>query len=101
MANEFSEEYRRRTQEMGINFEENIFYGYVYDGIWAIALALNRVDYQLKFFQELKRLNRVRLSKEIEDLHSLNDFDYSKPIWAKLIRSALSKTRFDGVTVSS
>lgn len=45
-------------------------------------------------------LGRAKLNKDIEKLNSLLDFDYHKPIWAKLIRSALNKTNFNGVTVS-
>lgn len=100
MAHEYSNEYKRRAHEMSISIEENKFYGYVYDGIWAIALALNRVDQQLRYYQQLARSGRVQLLPEMESLNSLLDFDYHKPIWVKLIRNALNKTRFDGVTVS-
>jgi len=101
MAHEYSSEYRRRAQEMNIVIEENKFYGYVYDGIWAIALALHRVDYQLKYYHRLAESGQGKLNPEIEDLHSLLDFDYHKPIWVKLIRNALNRTRFNGVTVSA
>lgn len=85
---------------MNIFIEENKFYGYVYDGIWAIALALHRVDYQLKYYNKLASMNKAKLNSELEGLTSLLDFDYHKPIWVKLIRNALNKTRFSGVTVS-
>lgn len=84
---------------MNIPPEENKFYGYVYDGIWAIALALHRVDYQLKYYNRLVESGQGRLNPEIEGITSLLDFDYHKPIWVKLIRNALNRTRFDGVTV--
>lgn len=101
MAHEYSNEYRKRAEEMNISIEENKFYGYVYDGIWAIALALHRVDYQLKYYNKLAASGKGKLNPELEGLQSLLDFDYHKPIWVKLIRNALNKTRFSGVTVSS
>lgn len=100
MAHEYSNEYKRRAQEMNISIDENKFYGYVYDGIWAIALALHQVDYKLKYYNRLAEAGRGKLNPEIKGLKSLLDFDYHKPIWVKLIRSALNRTKFDGVTVS-
>lgn len=100
MAHEYSDEYKRRAREMSISIEENKFYGYVYDGIWAIALALDRVDNLLKHYNQLARDGKVKLKSELEGITSLLDFEYHKPIWVKLIRDALNKTRFDGVTVS-
>lgn len=100
MAHEYSNEYKRRAQEMNISIDENKFYGYVYDGIWAIALALNRVDLKLKYYSWLAETGKAKLKPELEGLTSLLDFDYHRPIWVKLIREALNKTRFDGVTVS-
>lgn len=85
---------------MNISIDENKFYGYVYDGIWAIALALNRVDSKLKYYSWLAETGKAKLKPELEGLSSLLDFDYHKPIWVKLIREALNKTRFNGVTVS-
>lgn len=85
---------------MNISIEENKFYGYVYDGIWAIALALNRVDTMLKHYNQLEREGKVKLKPDLRGIESLLDFEYHKPIWVKLLRDALNKTRFDGVTVS-
>lgn len=85
---------------MNISIEENKFYGYVYDGIWAIALALNRVDSLLKHYNHLARSGKVKLKPEMEGIMSLLDFEYHKPVWVRLIREALNKTRFNGVTVS-
>lgn len=85
---------------MNISIDENKFYGYVYDGIWAIALALQQVDYKLKYYNRLAAAGKAKLDPAIRGLHSLLDFDYHKPIWVKLIRNALNRTRFDGVTVS-
>lgn len=100
MAHEYLNEYQRRAREMNISIEENKFYGYVYDGIWAIALALNRVDTLLRFYNKLARQGKVKLKPEFENIHSLLDFEYHKPIWVQLIRDALNATRFEGVTVS-
>lgn len=100
MAHEYSREYQRRIEGLQIDFKENKFYGYVYDGVWAIALALNRVDEQIRLFRRLEAAGKVgRLKPELAGIKSLKDFHYSKPIWARLIRSALNRTRFDGVTV--
>jgi len=85
---------------MNISIEENKFYGYVYDGIWAIALALDRVDNLLKHYNKLQLEGKVKLKPELKDIGSLLDFEYHRPIWVKLIRDALNRTRFDGVTVS-
>lgn len=87
---------------MNIDIEENNkFYGYVYDGVWAIALALNQVDYKLKAYQRrLHNASNKRLDNngEFDNLTSLMDFEYHKPAWVKLIRNALNKIRFNGVT---
>lgn len=98
MAHEYLDEYRRRAREMNISIAENKFYGYVYDGIWAIALALNRVDTLLKHYNQLAREGRVKLKPELASIGSLLDFEYHQSIWVKLIRDALNKTRFSGVT---
>lgn len=98
MAHEYSDAYKRRAREMNVATEENKFYGYVYDGIWAIALALKRVDNQLKLYNRLARAGKVKLRQELEGVESLLDFDYHKPIWVKLIQDALNRTRFSGVT---
>lgn len=100
MAHEYLNEYQRRAREMSISIEENKFYGYVYDGIWAIALALNRVDTLLRFYSRLARQGQVKLKPELNEISSLLDFKYHKPIWVRLIRDALNATRFEGVTVS-
>lgn len=100
MAHEYSDEYKRRAREMNIPIEENKFYGYVYDGIWAIALALNRVDHLLKYYQRLASEKKVIMKPGMENINSLLDFEYHKPVWVKLIRDALNRTQFEGVTVS-
>lgn len=83
---------------MRIAIEENKFHGYVYDGIWAIALALDRVDYMLRHYRRSKYKEQIR--PELVGLKSILDFEYHKPIWVDLIKHSLNKTRFNGVTVS-
>lgn len=65
--------------------EYSRFHGYAYDGIWAIALAIQAVDKKL-------RMRNSHLSIE--------DFQYRDPFWAQLFREALNETHFDGVTVN-
>lgn len=65
--------------------EYSRFHGYAYDGIWAIALAIQAVDKKL----------RMRNSPL-----TIEDFQYRDPFWAELFREALNETHFDGVTVS-
>lgn len=100
MAHEYSNEYKRRAHDLNISIDENKFYGYVYDGIWAIALALHKVDYQLKYYNRLVEAGKAKMDPKLDGLTSLLDFDYHRPIWVELIRGALNRTRFHGVTVS-
>ena len=65
--------------------EYSRFHGYAYDGIWAIALAVQTVD---------KKLRMRNSHLEIEN------FQYRDPFWAELFREALNETNFDGVTVN-
>lgn len=65
--------------------EYSRFHGYAYDGIWAIALAIQTVERKL----------RMRNSHR-----TIEDFHYRDPFWAQLFREALNETDFDGVTVS-
>ena len=64
--------------------EYSRFHGYAYDGIWAIAMAIQAVD---------KKLRMRNSARTIEDFH------YRDPFWAQLFREALNETNFDGVTV--
>ncbi|XP_065314258.1 gamma-aminobutyric acid type B receptor subunit 2-like isoform X2 [Gordionus sp. m RMFG-2023] len=59
------------------------FHGYAYDGIWAIALALEYVNAKLK-----------RQNKEI----TLLNFNYDSQMWTELFKEALNATNFIGVT---
>lgn len=64
--------------------EYSRFHGYAYDGIWAIAMAIQAVD---------KKLRMINSARTIED------FQYRDPFWAQLFREALNETNFNGVTV--
>ncbi|XP_022255170.1 gamma-aminobutyric acid type B receptor subunit 2-like [Limulus polyphemus] len=59
------------------------FHGYAYDGIWAIALAMQKV--------------RQKLMSE-GSFRSLEMFEYKDPMWVRLFREAFNKTAFLGVT---
>ncbi|XP_022258577.1 gamma-aminobutyric acid type B receptor subunit 2-like, partial [Limulus polyphemus] len=59
------------------------FHGYAYDGIWAIALAIQKVRQKL-------------LSKESS--RSFEMFEYKDPTWVHLFREAFNRTAFIGVT---
>ena len=69
--------------------EYSRFHGYAYDGIWAIALALQNISY---YFEEGSPHRSVRRS----DL--LNTFRYRDDAWEKAFLSALETTSFIGVT---
>lgn len=65
--------------------EYSRFHGYAYDGIWAIAFAIESVRKKLRMM----------------DSHlTIEDFQYRDPFWAQLFREALNETNFIGVTVS-
>lgn len=64
--------------------EYSRFHGYAYDGIWAIALAIQSVNKKLR----------------MKNLHlTIENFQYRDPFWAELFKEALNETSFDGVTV--
>ncbi|XP_076371386.1 gamma-aminobutyric acid type B receptor subunit 2-like isoform X2 [Tachypleus tridentatus] len=59
------------------------FHGYAYDGIWAIALAIQKVGDML-------------ISEESS--RGFETFKYKDPTWARMFRKAFKKTSFLGVT---
>ncbi|KAK0183463.1 hypothetical protein PV327_001501 [Microctonus hyperodae] len=63
--------------------EYSRFHGYTYDGIWAVALAIQHVARRIRHF----RRNQT-----------VADFKYRDPIWEKLFLEALKNTSFEGVT---
>lgn len=65
--------------------EYSRFHGYTYDGIWAVALAIQHVARRIRHF----RRNQT-----------VADFKYRDPLWEKLFLEALRNTSFEGVTVS-
>ncbi|XP_019875177.2 gamma-aminobutyric acid type B receptor subunit 2 isoform X2 [Aethina tumida] len=77
-ADEYAQEYDSRR---GIEYSR--FHGYTYDGIWAVALAIQNVAHKIKYF----RRNQT-----------VNDFRYRDPLWERLFLDALHNTSFEGVT---
>ncbi|GFS86331.1 gamma-aminobutyric acid type B receptor subunit 2 [Trichonephila clavipes] len=75
-AAEYASQYDKRRER-----EYSRFHGYAYDGIWAIALAIQTVA------QKLKAKGR-----------HLKEFQYRDPFWGQLFRDAFNETSFTGVT---
>ncbi|GIX68250.1 gamma-aminobutyric acid type B receptor subunit 2 [Caerostris extrusa] len=75
-AAEYAGQYDKRRDH-----EYSRFHGYAYDGIWAIALAIQSVA------QKLKAKGR-----------HLKEFQYRDPFWGQLFRDAFNETSFTGVT---
>ncbi|XP_014235920.1 uncharacterized protein LOC106658448 isoform X2 [Trichogramma pretiosum] len=63
--------------------EYSRFHGYTYDGIWAVALAVQHVARHIRHF----RRNQT-----------VADFRYRDELWEKLFLEALRNTSFEGVT---
>jgi len=83
-AGEYEDEYLASTRETGRRHNANIysrFHGYAYDGIWAIARAIEAVEEESKAFNE-----------------TLVDFQYKDAKWEKRFIRALNRTSFEGVT---
>jgi len=83
-AMEYEDEYLTATKETGRRHNANIysrFHGYAYDGIWAIARAIEAVEEESKLFNE-----------------TLVDFEYKDQKWEKRFIRALNRTSFEGVT---
>ncbi|CAG5023102.1 unnamed protein product [Parnassius apollo] len=77
-AKDYQVEYDRRR---GIEYSR--FHGYTYDGIWAMALAIQTVAQRVK----LKYKERT-----------VQDFRYRDKEWEQLFLDALSNVTFEGVT---
>ncbi|XP_044763812.1 gamma-aminobutyric acid type B receptor subunit 2 isoform X1 [Coccinella septempunctata] len=77
-AEEYQIEYDSRRGK-----EYSRFHGYTYDGIWAVALAIQNVAHRIKYY--IKNTTVV-------------DFRYRDPFWEKLFLEALKNTSFEGVT---
>lgn len=75
-ADEYLTEYNSRRGS-----EYSRFHGYTYDGIWAVASAIQYVSQR----------------KEL----SLTHFEYRVKEWENIFLEALKNTSFEGVTVSS
>jgi hypothetical protein len=79
-ADEYRLEYDSRRGS-----EYSRFHGYTYDGVWAVALAIQHVAHHIR--QHRKNETVV-------------DFQYRDPLWEHLFLNALGNTSFEGVTVS-
>ncbi|CAH2009203.1 unnamed protein product [Acanthoscelides obtectus] len=77
-ANEYKLEYDSRR-----GGEYSRFHGYTYDGIWAVALAIQSVARRIKYYRRNE---------------SVADFRYRDPLWERLFLDALHNTSFEGVT---
>ncbi|XP_045526687.1 gamma-aminobutyric acid type B receptor subunit 2 isoform X1 [Pieris brassicae] len=77
-AKDYQVEYDRRR---GIEYSR--FHGYTYDGIWAMALAIQIVAHRVK----IKYKERT-----------VQDFKYRDKEWEKLFLDALTNVTFEGVT---
>ncbi|XP_066144261.1 gamma-aminobutyric acid type B receptor subunit 2 isoform X2 [Euwallacea fornicatus] len=77
-ADEYKDEYDSRRGN-----EYSRFHGYTYDGIWAVANAIQSVAHKVKYF----RRNQT-----------VTDFRYRDPMWESLFLDALNTTSFEGVT---
>ncbi|XP_047485840.1 gamma-aminobutyric acid type B receptor subunit 2-like [Penaeus chinensis] len=69
--------------------EYSRFHGYTYDGVWAMALAIQAVGHKLH------KENRYRNTSI-----TVKDFRYWDQMWEDLFTKALSEVKFDGVTGS-
>jgi gamma-aminobutyric acid type B receptor len=74
---EYEEEYKKDSSTF------SRFHGYAYDGVWALALAMQYVDHRVKAVGQ-----------------TLLDFHYKNETWQDLLIEALDRTSFEGVTVS-
>ncbi|XP_039287226.1 gamma-aminobutyric acid type B receptor subunit 2-like isoform X2 [Nilaparvata lugens] len=77
-AEEYQVEYDSRRGQ-----EYSRFHGYTYDGIWAVALAIQHVAHRIRHFHKNQ---------------TVVDFQYRSPLWERLFLEALRNTSFEGVT---
>ena len=78
-ADEYRLEYDSRRGS-----EYSRFHGYTYDGVWAVALAIQHV---------------ARHIRHVRENQTVADFRYRDPTWEDLFLRALRNTSFEGVTV--
>ncbi|XP_066944177.1 gamma-aminobutyric acid type B receptor subunit 2 isoform X10 [Macrobrachium rosenbergii] len=79
---EYRKAYNQKRQD-----EYSRFHGFTYDGVWAMALAIQAVGHKLHLQNRLNGTNT-----------SVVDFMYRSPEWEERFTSALSEVKFDGVT---
>ena len=64
--------------------EFSVYHGYAYDGVWVMALAIDRV---------------IAALREQGELHRFDNFDYRDEDILELFSKAMNETNFRGVTV--
>ncbi|KAK8747898.1 hypothetical protein OTU49_016218, partial [Cherax quadricarinatus] len=79
-------EYEREYNELRRS-EYSRFHGYTYDGVWAMALAIQAVGHKLHRINHHNKTNKT-----------VQDFSYRDPEWEDLFTKALSEVKFEGVT---
>ncbi|XP_049807072.1 gamma-aminobutyric acid type B receptor subunit 2 [Schistocerca nitens] len=77
-AEEYQMEYDSRRGN-----EYSRFHGYTYDGVWAVALAIQHVAHRIRHYRKNQ---------------TVVDFRYQDPLWEQLFLEALRNTSFEGVT---
>ena len=91
---EFEAEYERRGREGGYN---TITHGIrLYDGLWALAFALNRTMTMVNS----RNIDGTRCQNALGSLVPLENFTYSNEMMGCLIQWSLQETNFSGLTVS-
>ncbi|XP_066995150.2 gamma-aminobutyric acid type B receptor subunit 2 [Anabrus simplex] len=77
-----AEEYRLEyDSRRGVEYSR--FHGYTYDGVWAVALAIQHVAHRIRHMHKNQ---------------TVVDFRYRDPFWEDLFLEALKNTSFEGVT---
>lgn len=79
-ADEYMAEYNLRRDK-----EYSRFHGYTYDGVWAVALAIQHAAHRIRHWRKNE---------------TMSNFKYRDPLWEKVFLEALKNTSFEGVTVS-
>ena len=91
---EFEAEYERRGMEGGYN---TFTHGSrLYDGLWALAFALNRTMTMVNG-EDIDETGCQNTSGSLVPLHN---FTYSNGLMGCLIKWSLERTNFSGVTVN-
>ncbi|XP_034233337.1 gamma-aminobutyric acid type B receptor subunit 2 [Thrips palmi] len=77
-ADEYMAEYNLRRDK-----EYSRFHGYTYDGVWAVALAIQHAAHRIRHYRKND---------------TMSNFKYRDAMWEKVFLEALKNTSFEGVT---